>query len=108
MKSDIKERWIKWLESGEYNLGKHYLYDWSTDTYCPLGVLVELALEDGIDLKVKKSDYPNKTEIEGNAKITTHKVHTWAGIDHDTANTIARINDKDGTDKAIKYIKERL
>lgn len=47
MKAEIKERWVKALRSGQYNQGRHALKT-PGDTYCCLGVLCELAKEDGI------------------------------------------------------------
>lgn len=114
MKADIKERWIKLLESGEYNLGTEFLYDVETDTHCPLGVLVEMALEDGVRVNVQK-DFYNKTKasVDGSPKIFgtgrgNSQIYNWAGLDYIQANAVATENDKRGSNAALEYIKGKL
>ena len=47
MKPDIADRWVAALRSGEYEQGRSVLR--STDnTYCCLGVLCDLAAQDGV------------------------------------------------------------
>lgn len=46
MKPEIKKRWIEALRSGKYNQGRGYLC--KDDSFCCLGVLCELAMEDGV------------------------------------------------------------
>lgn len=46
MNKDIKTRWVAALRSGEYTQTKGYLK--TADGYCCLGVLCEIAVQDGI------------------------------------------------------------
>lgn len=46
MNPEIKARWVAALRSGKYQQGRRVLRN--GDSYCCLGVLCELALEDGI------------------------------------------------------------
>lgn len=49
MKVEIAEQWANLLRSGKYAQGKNYLG--KDNTYCCLGVLCELAVEQGIATK---------------------------------------------------------
>jgi hypothetical protein len=51
MKQEIKDRWIEKLESGEYDQATGFLTN--GNGFCCLGVLCEVAVEDGI---IQKSD----------------------------------------------------
>jgi hypothetical protein len=46
MKHQIKKRWVEALRSGKYKQGKDYLC--RDGDFCCLGVLCELAVEDGV------------------------------------------------------------
>lgn len=48
MNQDIKAKWVEALRSGKYAQGMRCLRDASTDTYCCLGVLCEIAVEEGV------------------------------------------------------------
>ena len=54
MKSDIKERWIAALESDKYKQTKSMLVN--SYGHCCLGVLCELAVEDGIIEKIEEQE----------------------------------------------------
>lgn len=51
MNPEIKRRWIERLRSGQYRQGKNLLHNPGDDTYCCLGVLCEIAVEDGVITK---------------------------------------------------------
>ena len=48
MKRDVAKKWVAKLRSGEYEQGKGYLND--DGKMCCLGVLCEVAIEDGLAL----------------------------------------------------------
>jgi hypothetical protein len=86
----IRAEWIRRLESGKYQQTKGCLYN--GEGYCCLGVLCEIAHENGI---VERSDKPNgdghyaycydEDGIEIVADVDLpHAVMAWAGI-----NTVA-------------------
>lgn len=77
MKTEIKKRWVEALRSGEYTQGRHTLKT-PEDTYCCLGVLCEIAKEDGVgywddfgNFVVDESDFSSGTLPVGVAE--------WAG-----------------------------
>lgn len=47
MKQEIKDEWVKRLESGQYQQGQGHLRT-EDDKYCCLGVLCEMAVEQGV------------------------------------------------------------
>lgn len=55
MNKEIKARWIAALRSGEYRQGRGWLKT-EDDSYCCLGVLCELAVQDGIIRPTIKRD----------------------------------------------------
>lgn len=57
MNSVIKEKWVAALRSGKYEQGRDRLAtitNYDETTYCCLGVLCELAVEEGIAIKTKE------------------------------------------------------
>lgn len=109
MKKEIKDRWVQLLESGEYNLGKGRLYNYATDCHCVIGVLVELALEDGVDLQVTR--YGNFAKIGTVGEVGTKvvfdpKFYQWSGTTQSRLDSVAARNDNVSPNSAIAYIKE--
>lgn len=84
MKEDIEKRWVEALESGKYKQGKDSLKIQNKDgsfSYCCLGVLCELAVEDGI---IKPSSIPEDSFVwtyEDRSGVLPMKVMEWAGLD---------------------------
>ena len=84
MKEDIEKRWVEALESGKYKQGKDSLKIQNKDgsfSYCCLGVLCELAVEDGI---IKPSSIPKNSFVwtyEDRSGVLPMKVMEWAGLD---------------------------
>ena len=54
MNPEIKAKWVAALRSGEYKQGKRYLK--SGDTYCCLGVLCDIAAQEGLGEWTKPVD----------------------------------------------------
>lgn len=90
MRQEIKERWVTALRSGDFRQGKQKLARQMTRTmpmtHCCLGVLCELAVEDGIT-EALNYDYGASGQIryfgsEGNWKATAlpKAVADWAGF----------------------------
>ena len=107
MKTEIKERWIQLLESGEYNMGRDNLYQIGNDSYCPLGVLVEVALDEGVEIEIGR-DERGQAVIDGTPHYLGPTLMEWSGISSEQAYEIARYNDSRSLKKAINYIKEEL
>lgn len=77
MKKDIKDKWVAALRSGEYKQTIATL-NYNNERFCCLGVLCELAIQDGVELS-KKQDLGfyryNNTETQ-----LPKPVMEWAGI----------------------------
>ena len=93
MKEDIKNRWIDALKSGKYKQFDHRLKSGDGSAHCCLGVLCELAVEDGIIRTVGHGLYLDQTVMEwaemsdNSAKFPDPEVKY-------PANCLAALNDK--------------
>ena len=82
MKQNIMNKWVKALRSGDYKQGFSVLAKrkpHQKTEFCCLGVLCDLAVKDGVDIDVNKSDsvvffYNNMTGTLPNIIIK------WAGM----------------------------
>lgn len=80
MNPDIKKRWLEALRSGEYEQGREALC--SDGKYCCLGVLSDLAVEDGIAKwqAPQNYSYSNDYSIAGESAFLTDSIALWAGL----------------------------
>ena len=85
MKEEIKKRWVEALRSGYYKKGEGNLYNSDTGAHCALGVLCELAVEEGV---VDRMDFENGgPSVYGthdgstNDSILPREVVEWAGLE---------------------------
>lgn len=91
MNPEIKARWVAALRSGNYAQGRHALrrvID-GKDKYCCLGVLCDIASQDGIGAWVESNDHlssrrlwKDSSDVIGAA--LTPAVAEWAGISDDS------------------------
>lgn len=79
MNPEIAQKWADALRSGEYNQG-HDVLRGPDDTFCCLGVLCEIAVQDGV--------IPQPTFCESkyylydrSKSFLPNSVVTWAGLD---------------------------
>lgn len=77
MNQDIKRRWVAALRSGEYEQGKRWLND--NGKLCCLGVLCELAVQDGVITKHTMRDGIGVYGI-GATAVPPVAVEDWAGF----------------------------
>jgi hypothetical protein len=88
MDAVVKEKWVAALKSDKYKQGKHRLRsvnDVTGDRLCCLGVLCEVAIESGLDLKFDR-DGVESGYLEGDNKfphmfLLPPSVAEWAGFD---------------------------
>lgn len=87
MRADIKARWIAALESGDYKQGRNFLHNLTDNSYCCLGVLCDLAVQDGIiDPPTAITSHVEGVEGEtlavygGQHATLPDKVWRWAGF----------------------------
>lgn len=127
MNKRVKTKWIKALESGEYNQAKSMLNN-GQGGFCCLGVLCDVyAKEKKIKnyWKKSKNGFANNMETPGHSTGDLPKsVAEWAGLDrgelglcpipgskHALDDTLAALNDSSDTKSfkpIIKVIKEKF
>ena len=89
MKKSIAKKWVKALRSGAYQQGTHQLVD-ENDNFCCLGVLCNLAVDEGIGEWVRSSGgWVFKTESDVDDQVLPLEVRLWAGM----SSTAGRIKD---------------
>lgn len=124
MNSDIKDRWIAALRSGEYEQTKGALQRTRSDAgmppgFCCLGVLCDLARQEGV-IEPEGTDpygvveYPHGDNGDTETGALPRSVYLWAGLPTDSPRVIgglslATLNDRGYTFDAIAdIIEERL
>jgi hypothetical protein len=80
MKKKIAKLWAKALRSGKYKQIKGQLAN--KDGYCCLGVLCELAIENGV--KVSRKKVGKTILFDGQKDVLPKSVMKWAGIKSST------------------------
>jgi len=97
MRADIKAEWVRRLRSGDYTQGKNqlaYQDEKGKLHHCCLGVLCEMAAEDGIVDRLSAETMSTimfrDKPIDGNyrsaeSQILPRSVRSWAGLDTDVA-----------------------
>jgi hypothetical protein len=109
MKSEIKERWLKALRSGEYKQGTDRLY--SLDgSFCCLGVLADIFIREmGGKWKWEKDDHYVHYIFSGCYKdiyLLPMEVREWAGkIENE--KRLATLNDSGSTFEEIAKVIEK-
>lgn len=101
MRTEVRDRWLAALRSGEYAQGKTYLGfqlpDARRSSYCCLGVLCELAVADGVIERQEDSRGGVDRIVHGYAGRTSllpDEVVVWAGLT--SANPTVRAVADDG------------
>ena len=113
MNPELKSRWIAKLRSGEYLQGKGALRKRGEeqDTFCCLGVLCEIAVEDG---KVRRPEQPKAVgynySYDEEGGLLPVGLHTWSGICLDDRQELMDMNDTQGKtfEKIADWIDENL
>jgi hypothetical protein len=81
VKPDIKSRWTAALRSGRFKQGTGFLRT-NNEKYCCLGVLCQLAVEAGVDVKVTTPEFgPKRYTYDGRVGLLPTSVQKWAGLD---------------------------
>lgn len=113
MRTDIKERWIAALKSGDYEQGRSQLHTkgelTGNERFCCLGVLCDLAYRDGVVSRRFNLEYHGSAAY-GDADDADswdtaelpYEVMIWAGLEdpnpsvideHGGHSTLAHLND---------------
>lgn len=87
MNYDVMKLWVDALRSGKYEQGQWYLHSKinmfdgeQKDRFCCLGVLCELAIEAGVEVKKWYDNELFNTEYAGNSVAIPIVVMEWAGM----------------------------
>lgn len=98
MKAEIKEKWVAALRSGDYIQGQGLLVTATGNAqlvHCCLGVLCELATQEGVCIKTIFSSVEGDIMFDGNDSMLPWRVSQWAGLDG-TNPTVSGIETTDG------------
>lgn len=118
MKTDIRDRWVEALRSGEYSQGYGELA--IDGRYCCLGVLCEIAVQDGIVTKenIGSTDFvryrSTSNRLDSGRSILPEAVKEWAGLDsinpsatrNGRGGTLSRFNDNGASFQEIAFLIE--
>ena len=90
MKREIADKWVAALRSGEYTQTRETLACDARTKHCCLGVLCELAIEDGVEMDVAEVEYEyptldmpagnTYTQFAGEAGGLPESVQYWADV----------------------------
>lgn len=101
MDQEIKARWVERLRSGEIPQGHKALGAISGERCC-LGVLCDIAVEDGIiEAPVSVAGYPYTILYAGYSGLPAPVVYRWSGLDGGFAQDLAISNDNGATFEEI-------
>lgn len=75
---EIVTAWVRALRSGEYEQGQGQLRDFE-DRFCCLGVLCDLAVKAGVDVKVEEGD--SAYSYDSSSDFPPRVVRDWIGVD---------------------------
>lgn len=113
MREEVKDKWVEALRSGKYEQGIGYLHDLTNDKFCCLGVLCDVAVREGLQVKVGSlpvqfagiSDEPMRVSTFDLASgVLPESVREWADLkgtdpdfyphyDDESPDTCASLND---------------
>lgn len=78
MNQEAKKPWLAALRSGKYRQTTESLND--ENGYCCLGVLCEVAIENGLKINKETNDRSYETSYDGYVDFPPPIVWTWAGL----------------------------
>ena len=95
MRKEIAEKWVAALRSGEYGQITGGLANVDRSQHCCLGVLCELAIEDGVSVYLEP-DHPTHASwmrFDNLLGALPESVGTWAGMTISKGRVLAAMND---------------
>ena len=94
MKKEIADKWVAALRSGEYGQCTGGLTNQDRTLHCCLGVLCELAIKEGVPVRVKPSlAHPSWLQFDDLLGALPDSVGTWAGMTVSKGQVLAAMND---------------
>lgn len=105
----IKQRWIEALRSGDYAQGRESLRDnvEGGDQYCCLGVLCDLAAQDGRGRWTETGIFVDDLG-ERAVSMPTGQITEWAGVDGSAARLAAMNDEGDSFEEIATWIERHL
>jgi len=110
MNSQIKQKWVSALRSGEYQQGQCYLR--TNSGFCCLGVLCDLyAKENNVEWNLANNGH--NYEFQEFESYLPSSVRKWADLEYcnppvnDEESTLARLNDNGTTFNEIADVIEK-
>jgi hypothetical protein len=119
MDEDVKAKWLDALRSGEYEQaeGALHVIEGGKEKFCCLGVLCDLAVQEGVDVTVRKEPGESSWKYDRENGVLPRSVQRWAGLDAENPSVfhegdidgIAALNDQGSTfDVLADLIEEQL
>jgi hypothetical protein len=107
MNQEVKARWVAALRSGEYKQTKEYLQ--SEDGFCCLGVLCEIAVQDGVvsavdDTTPAVGGYKNVKRYGPEISFLPMAVQQWAEL----GSHAPRVNIRPGYNHSLVDLNDDL
>ena len=78
MRKEIAEKWVAALRSGEYKQTSGILANHNRTEHCCLGVLCELAIKAGVEMKIEREVGTSCTRFDGEGSHLPDCVQDWA------------------------------
>lgn len=114
MNDEPKRLWVEALRSGRFNQGKARLCSLKEDfiegekRYCCLGVLCEIAIENGVQLSIAREfDYYEGDDpyvsFDGSSAYLPEAVQLWAGLNYSDPVIDPVTRDLDGSGTASYF-----
>lgn len=106
MKANVKELWVQALRSGKYEQGRAWLHNADTDEYCCLGVLCEVAKENGVEMSVRNEtrSFDTVTLYDMDSQFLPPSVASWAGLNVDESPTVHTQNPYTGEENQYSLV----
>lgn len=112
MNAEIKKRWLEALRSGEYKQGRGHLrqYERGEHTYCCLGVLCDLYVQEKRNMWYEDLEHSNVSELHNVDELPPDVVVDWADLPESDPqlNGLAISSWNDSHKKDFKYIADLI
>ena len=94
MRKEIADKWVAALRSGEYGQMTGALANRERTQHCCLGVLCELAITEGVPVRVEPHLHDSTSlKFDDLLGALPDSVGTWAGMDASKGRVLATMND---------------
>lgn len=101
MKPELKKKWVDALRSGKYIQGRSWLKNTKTNTYCCLGVLCEVLVEEGKATEQSSNNDPDLSAFKfpGHEDTATFSLNNFLSdeleLPHKFRSDLINMNDQE-------------